>query len=335
MAKAENQADIAQIELDLEGVEPQDVQTEVGHEAEPVEGVEQTAAAPDEIAELRKQLEESNRRATEAEGRANSLHAEKSASENRLATEVNGRFAAQEQAIESRFTAAKSSLETSKRELARAYSEQRFEDVAELQGVISAATLDVRQAEFEKSQLAGHKERLAADIEANNARSRDPVESFIAQIPGDKSRQWLRNHPDILKRAASSTTDAKRLYGYAQVAEADGHAPDSEGYFDSIEKQFGLKEQDTAVTQARETKPAPKAPGQTANAAPSTRSANTAQASRTVTLDDVVRKLTPSDRNNAKISFPDKTSEEAEKLYAQGIVISKKREPGFRPDIRL
>jgi hypothetical protein len=54
-----------------------------------------------------------------------------------------------------------------------------------------------------------------------------------------------------------------------------------------------------------------------------------------VKLEDIVRKLTPTDRANARTSFPDKTQEEAEKLFAQGLVISKQREPNFRPDIRL
>lgn len=330
MAPAENQADPAQIELDLEA----DDQIAA---VIPPEGDEDGAVVaetkPDEVAELKKQLEESNRARADAESRVSSLTAEKSVSDTRLANEVNGRFAAVEQAIDVRGTAAKAAIATIKQEMVRAAAEQRYEDQADLQEKMADAKLEERAANNDKAQLTAHKERLKQEIEtAATRQTRDPVEQFISNIPGDRSKQWLRDHPEILRKVAASPADAKRLYGYANIAEANGNAPDSDGYFDSIEEQFGLKETPTIVT-----KPSPKDPGRTAAAAPATRSAPAAQGDRIVKLDDVIRKLSANsnDRANAKISFPDKTPDEAMKLYAEGLVKSKQREPNFRPDIRL
>lgn len=336
MAQSDNQAEAAQIEFDLENVEILDDASQPIVDVA-VDGQTAVEAKPDEITELRKQLEEANRLRADAESRANNLHAEKSVSESRLTAEVTNRFAAQEQAIDVRANAAKQAITTIKTEMVRAQAEQRFEDFADLQQQMAEAVNEGRAATWEKADIGRRKVQAAAEIEASATRSRDPMEQFLANIPGDRSRQWLRDHQDILRKSASSASEAKRLYGYAQIAEANGNAPDSPGYFDSIEQQFGLKETPAAVTeQTTQAKTAPKAPGQTAAAAPSNRAAaQNAPGTRRVLLDDVVRKLTPSDRANAKISFPDKAADEAEKLYAQGIVISKQREPGFRPDIRL
>lgn len=328
----------AQIEFDLEGVEPQVADAALSTEivTDPPETTEVVVAPADEMAELRKQLDEERKLRTDAESRVTSLSAEKSTADTRLAAEVNTRFAAQEQSIDLRASTATATITTIKQEMVRAQSEQRFEDFANLQEQMAEAKLEERSASWEKKQLNTHKERVKAELEANNSQQRDPVEAFINVIPGERSRQWLRKNPDILRKAATSPSEQKRLFGYAQIAEANGHVADSDSYFDSIEQQYGLKEPDPVVAQqSQPAKAAPKPPGQTANAAPASRSAAPAQTSRRVTLDDVQRKLTNSDRANAKISFPDKTQDEAEKLYAHGLVISKQREPGFRPDIRL
>lgn len=333
MPKAEKTSEPVEQELNIDGIEPDIIEDDIS-----TDGVVTTVESKpaDEIADLRRQLEESNRRASDAEARATTLSQEKTVSEGRLATEVNGRFAAQEQAIEARAASAKSKLTSAKADLSRAFAEQRFEDAAELQAQISEATLEERTARWEKENLTAAKQRLTADIEAANSRPSDPQEAFLSNIPGEPSRKWLRDHPDVLKRVSGSQREAKALYGAAQMAEGKGHAPDSPEYFSFIEEQLGLKDPETVVTTTPTPKTqAQKAPGQTASAAPSNRSSNPSQSVRTVTIDDVVRKLSATDRANAKISFPDKTPDEAAKLYAHGLVLSKQREPGFRPDIRL
>lgn len=323
-------------EIVIDGAAPQTV--EVPHEPI-IDGSEEpvgSTPAVDEMAELKKKLELSERRASDAEARANSLHTEKTASDTRLASEVNNRFAAQEQAIDARSNAAKSSLTTLKAEIARASSESRYEDVAELSEKLADAKLEERAAAWEKGQIAQFKARAQQEAEAVSTRSQNPTDTFLATIPGYRSRQWLRNHPDTLENAATSEQGRALLFGAAQTAQGKGHTPDSDDYFASIETQLGLREPEaTVTTTAPAAKTSPKPPGQTASAAPSSRTANQSASTRTVTIDDVVKKLTQNDRANARISFPDKTEDEANKLFAQGLVISKQREPSFRPDIRL
>lgn len=337
MAPAENPADSAQIEFDLDATTtPAGEQlVDTGISTEPADSTVVETAAPDEIADLRKQLEEANRLRLDAESRANSISAEKNVSDTRLVNEVNTRFAAQEQSIDVRANAAKAALNSIKQEMVRAQAEQRYEDFANLQEQMTDAKAEERQAGWEKQNITAQKERLKTEMEAAASRStRDPSEQFLASIPGERSRQWLRNHPEVLNKVISSPRELKRLTGAAQLAEGEGHEPDSDGYLSFIEEKFGLKEIDPVVT-APAAKVAPKAPGQTASAAPSNRSASPTQTTRRVTLDDVVRKLTPADRVNAKISFPGVPAEEAEQHYARGIVISKQRDPSFRPEFRL
>jgi hypothetical protein len=334
MSKTEP-AEVIEIPTEIDGAAPQTAEVH-----EPViDGTEEPVGGTpvvDETEELKKRLEAAERRATDAEARANSLHTEKTASETRLASEVNSRFAAQEQAIDARSNAAKTALTTLKAEIARASSENRYEDVADLSEKLADAKLEERSAAWEKGQITQFKARAQQEAEAASTRSQNPTDAFLATIPGDRSRQWLRNHPDILKNAATSEQGRALLFGAAQTAQGKGHTPDSDDYFTSIETQLGLREPEATVTApAPAAKAAPKAPGQTASAAPSGRTASQTGTSRTVTLDDVVKKLNPNDRANAKISFPDKPEDEALKLFAQGLVISKQREPSFRPDIRL
>lgn len=336
MAPAENPAD-AQIEFDLDAAPPENIQPTVDTAANPAGGPSTDAEIqqPDEIADLRKQLEDEKRLRLDAESRANTISAEKNVSDNRLVNEVNNRFAAQEQSIDVRAGAAKAALTSIKQEMVRAQSEQRYEDFATLQEQMADAKAEERQAGWEKQQITAHKERLKNEMEAAASRPQlNPSEQFLSSIPGERSRQWLRSHPDVLSRVISTPRELKRLTGAAQLAEGEGHEPDSDGYLAFIEEKLGLKEADPVVNTAP-TKAAPKAPGQTASAAPSNRSATPVATTRKVTLDDVVRKLTPVDRANAKISFPGLPAEEAEQHYARGIVISKQRDPSFRPEFRL
>lgn len=313
----------AEPELELK-VEDPEVQVEVEPEAE-VESPEDP-----KLVALREELATEKRARQDAEDRASSLAAEKSTTDNRLASEVTNRFAAQEQAIDSRIKAAETGLATAKAEMIRANQEARFEDAANFAEQIADNKLELRAAGWEKNNLAQLKERAARTVEPPQQSTED---AFLARIPGAPSKQWLRGHPEILKAVATNPNgrEAKRLFGAAQSAEGEGIAPDSPEYFEFIETRLGLKTEEEPVPQP---KPAARQPGRTAAAAPSSRTAPS-NSQRVVKLDDIVRKLTPNDRQNAKISFPNSTQDEAEKLFAEGLVKSKQREPNFRPDIRL
>lgn len=293
---------------------------------------EETNPHQEELAALKKQLEEANRRASEAEARSQTAHAEKASTESKLSTEIANRFMAQETAVDARYRNAQTGLAAAKAEYVRAQTEQRFEDAANLAEAIADYKTELKAADWDKNNLKALKDQ--AEVAASQPKlPSDPVEAFIAIIPGDASKRWLRAHPDILQKVATDRKERQRLFAYAQLAESEaGHAADSQGYFDFIEEKYGLKQ---AATQIQEVKTKTNS-GRTASAAPSNRNTQTQEVGeRVVKLDDVVRKLTANDRANARYQFPDKPEDEALKLYAHGLVISKQREPGFRPDIKL
>lgn len=317
MAVAAQSKPEIEVELPLDG----------GTVATPEPAEEPDLAA--EIAELKTQLAAATAARQEAETRAQSVQAEKSVSDNRAQTELANRFAAQEMAVASRIKGAETGLATSKAEFVRAQSEQRWEDAANLAEAISDYKTELKAANWDKGQVEAHKQQAIAESQRPKPPA-DPVEAFLAIIPGEPSKRWLRSHPEILKEVANGGAAQRRLFAYANLAEAEGHSPDTDSYFEFIDNQYKPKE--TPVTVAQ---PARQPAGRTANAAPSSRSAPSSEGTRTISIKDVVKKLNANDRANAKWMFPGKTEDEAQELYATGLVKQKQTEPGYRPDIKL
>lgn len=331
MAK-KTETENTEVELELPGIAVEELPVDPPSD-DPVEKEDPAA----EIAALKKQLEESNRRTVDAEARARHSEGETLSASEKLVNEVDKRFAAQEQSVSTRIESSKAGLVAAKQQYTAALTEARYEDAATIQLQMVDFTTELKAAQWEQGQVKAAKDRFAEDAKTRVAEvSQDPVEGFLKRIPGEPSKRWLRAHPEILSKVATSPNgpDAKRLFGAAQIAEAD-HLVDSPEYFEAIEERLGLKEPEPTVTIEKEPKAPAKIAGKTSSAAPGSRTSQTTQQTRTLKLDDVIAKLSANDVANARVSFPGMAEEEAVKLYAQGLVLSKQREPGFRPDIRF
>jgi len=159
-----------------------------------------------------------------------SAEQERDAARQHLLSERGGRFAAQEAAVASAFETAKGRLAEAKRAYARAMSDSRYEDGAELQEQIAEATLEVRGLAWQHQQLEQARHQ-PAPLDGTQR-----FEQAIAALP-PAAQDWCRRHPDFV-------TDARRN-AEAQAAHfaavAEGLREWSPQYWDFVESRLGLR----------------------------------------------------------------------------------------------
>jgi hypothetical protein len=68
--------------------------------------------------------------------------------------------------------------------------------------------------------------------------NRDPVEAFAAQLT-PRSADWVRAHPDFVRDPVKN----RKMIAAHELAVADGHIPDTDGYFAAIEETLRVKPQ--------------------------------------------------------------------------------------------
>lgn len=110
-----------------------------------------------------------------------------------------------------------------------------YDKVADLQLEMSSNAAKLQQLEQGKIALEAQPKRAA------ERRQADPVESF-AQRLSPRSAEWVRRHPQFV-------TDPRlnqKMVAAHNLAEADGHAIDSDDYFDAIEDTLRLKQRQEA-----------------------------------------------------------------------------------------
>lgn len=66
--------------------------------------------------------------------------------------------------------------------------------------------------------------------------NRDPVEAFAAQLT-PRSADWVRAHPEFVRDPKLN----RKMIAAHELAVADGHIPDTDGYFSSIEETLRVK----------------------------------------------------------------------------------------------
>ena len=65
--------------------------------------------------------------------------------------------------------------------------------------------------------------------------SSDPVEAFAARLT-PRSADWVRAHPEFVKDSRLN----RKMIAAHELAVADGHAPDTDGYFSAIEQTLNV-----------------------------------------------------------------------------------------------
>ena len=183
------------------------------------------AAIPADIGieELRKQLEEERARA--AQERTARLEAEKRAFEtaktlHRAQNEVaDSHLSMVEGAIET----VKGNLDQLEAAMAHASSQGDHASIAKIQRAIAAATVELRQLEDGKKDLASRPKTPEPTIS-------DPVEALAAQLT-PRSAEWVRRHPEF----ATDPVLNRKMVAAHNDAVANGIVPDTDEYFEDVE----------------------------------------------------------------------------------------------------
>jgi len=185
-----------------------------------VETPEAAPEVPPEVLELKKQLEDERKARLEAENRARD--AAKAASEAKNETEDT-----QLHLIKSAMDTVKRNNEQLRAAYAQAMSAGEYEKASAIQEDIASNAYRLQELD---------RGREAMETRPKQAVIADPVEALAAQLT-PRSADWVRKHPNCV-------TD-QRLYqkmvAAHNIAMADGHTADTDGYFEAVEQIMGFK----------------------------------------------------------------------------------------------
>jgi hypothetical protein len=195
------------------------------------------------LAELRSQLERERRARIEAETRARQASTEADDTNLQLVT---------------------GAIETMQREqgilkgqLKEAMSVGDFDRAAELQEAMSNNAAKLLQLENGREAM---KVRPRSEPVQRHS---DPVEQFAAQL-SPRSADWVRKNPQFV-------TDPRlnqKMIAAHNLAVADGHVPDSDGYFSAIEDTLRVRRVEPAQNESTAESPLSSAAKPVARAAP-------------------------------------------------------------------
>lgn len=238
-----------QLEINLDDEKKGEKTPEVEISDEPLAAPEpQTQIASEEdpakaLAELRAQLEQERRARIDAENRARQASTEVDDSNLQLVT---------------------GAIETMQREqgilkgqLKEAMSVGDFDRAAELQEAMSNNAAKLLQLENGREAM-----KVKPRQEATPRHS-DPVEQFASQL-SPRSADWVRKNPQFV-------TDPRlnqKMIAAHNIAVADGHAPDTDGYFSAIEDTLRIRRVEPAQSEPATESPLSSAAKPVARAAP-------------------------------------------------------------------
>lgn len=229
----------------------------------------------------------------------------------KLASEIEGRFRAEESAVAQALAGSTAEINGFKTALATAHEQQNYDNVADLTVKISEAQLRKREAETYGQQLAVTKRQMEQQARAQAA---DPLQGYP-----QSARDWIAAHPKI-------NTDpkyAKKAYGLAQLAEAEGLAPYSQDYFDYIDERIEVSarsnnghkgngaDHDEGEDDPADARTQPSR-ARRASELPVTRQARSAPPRR-----DGVVSLTPEERQGADIAMGNNVTKEERQAFYQ------------------
>lgn len=238
-----------QLEINLDEAANKDSEPSVEVSDDPIAAAEpeRPIAAEEDpakaLAELRAQLEQERRARIEAETRARQASTEVEDSNLQLVT---------------------GAIETMQREqgilkghLKEAMSVGDFDRAAELQETMSNNAAKLLQLENGREAMKVRPRQEPVQ------RHSDPVEQFASQL-SPRSADWVRKNPQFV-------TDPRlnqKMIAAHNLAVADGHVPDSEGYFFAIEDTLRVRRVEPAQSEPATESPLSSAAKPVARAAP-------------------------------------------------------------------
>jgi hypothetical protein len=147
--------------------------------------------------------------------------------------------------------------DAAKRDLKAAYESGNYDMVAEAQERLSLTA--ARIVEAEKGRLALDEEIKTPKQPLAQPIQQDPVHSIASQREkggAHRSAAWIRAHPEFAAPGEMNEAMTKAHY----YALSEGHAPETDGYFEVINQRLGLDGQGPAGRQQPAPKPAPRVP---------------------------------------------------------------------------
>ena len=149
-------------------------------------------------------------------------------------------------------------LDTAKRDLKKAMEEGDFDGVVSANEKLAQKTLEINRLKEGKEALENRSKQQPD--------SSDPFDNYVSRFT-PRSQDYLRKHKEVV-------TDPKKnklLIAAHYEAEANGHAADTDGYFDFIDQRMGYKTVEPKTQQ--------QARGGTTPAAPVSRSVDSSSSS--------------------------------------------------------
>lgn len=207
-------------EVDVDA-EVEVVAKEPKESSEPKENKVVTADAG--VADFKRQLAETQQRASQEAAERRRLEAENITLRDQNAVVVQNSIATAAEAV-------KAEIDGLKKEHTTALEAGEYGTVSEIQEKMADAVARRREIEDAKTAPVERRAQPAAP---------DPVDAYIGQFSA-ASQAWLRDHKDCV-------TDPKmnnKMIGAHHRAVAEGYKPDSNEYFDFMEKDIGLKVDD-------------------------------------------------------------------------------------------
>src|SRR5215472_321989 len=177
----------------------------------------------DEITQLRADLAQARRHASEEQARADTLDLQVSQARSGTISAQMAQVAAQETAASDSITSIDNEIKGLKAQWANLQAEGKFNEAADVQEALGDATARRRQAMQAKEYYAGQKTQLA------NAPT-DQVEQFLSQNPGVYSQEdatWIRQHRryatdgNFRQRVMAAHSEAVDKLGLAQRSPED------------------------------------------------------------------------------------------------------------------
>jgi hypothetical protein len=253
-----------EIKVDLDAPEPEkaakpakvdaksvpEPEIEVAEAPKAAKTPEKVVIPPDEgLQKLKKQLEDERTARIDAERRAaESAEAERQALTKNQGTELD--------LVTNAITTVTQANDQLEEKYAAALQAQDFAGAAKINREMTANSAKLMQLEVGKQRLESAPKPVARV-------QQDAVEQFASRLT-PQSAMWVRSHPEYVRDPAKN----RKMLAAHEIAMADGHAPDSDGYFESVEGTLGIRQaeaiaepeidpmKDTARPAARKSAPA-------------------------------------------------------------------------------
>jgi hypothetical protein len=200
----------------------------------------------DAVAELKRQyeaLEADNKKRQEREEAANRRAAEERAAADRARQDAAAARAevssSQTSAFDAGIAAANASAAQAKADYAAALEKGDFSAAADAQERMAEAVADRKRLNEAKADLDARKSSPRDEPPPRSAS--DPFEDHLTKFT-PRTADWMRQHRDWVMDPRKSA----KLTGAHHMAVGDGLTPDTDEYFEAVEKTLGLRDGEAA-----------------------------------------------------------------------------------------